>query len=166
MKSEKINYNAFHDDQNEANTNDTETGLKNNLVNKSRFSKKQNKPTYSDFEKNINDIQKNDIQIKNEASKLSSEFNSLLTSTTLEENISPLKKDSELQVIQGLCKTAMSLNADTSKPEGIGSVGIINLILRALLKQRNIINSLNYENNQIKKALNKILKAVEEDNDK
>lgn len=162
---EKINYNAFSDDTVE-NLPQQSTGLKENIANKSRFAKPANAPpkrTASDFDHDVAEHQRKDIDIRNKAAELSTKYRSLLKDKTLEQNKGPNKRDLENQVIAQLCDIGIRLNNDQVKPEGVGSIGLINLLLRAVLIQRDTINDLGYKVFKLQSALSELLKAVEEE---
>jgi hypothetical protein len=68
-----------------------------------------------------------------------------LLDKTLPDNKGPAKKDMEKQVIKQLVDLGLQLNNDQNKPEGIGSIGLINLTMQLMLEQRNRINELEHK---------------------
>jgi len=163
-KPEKINYNAFTDDQTDAAP--PKANLKENLVKKSRFAKDDDAPvkkTAIDFDKEVINHQKNENDIRQRVMELSGKFKSTLKDRTLEENKGPIKKDYESELINQLCDVGLRMNNDQSQPEGLGSIGLNNLLFRAILIQRDTINDLAYQVVQMKKVLSDIKKAIDED---
>lgn len=169
QSTEKINYNAFGDD-NANNVAQPTPGLKESLAKKSRFLRPEDnlpKRTKEDFDKEVSQHQKSEMEIRNQAAEMAMKFKSLLKDRTVLENKSPLKKDFEEQVIRQLCDVGLKLNNDPNQPEGIGSIGILNLMMHAILIQRDTINNLSHKVSKMHIALETIIKAIEDDeNDK
>lgn len=143
MESEKINYNAFADDFKE----DTEE--KGNLKisnSNSRFKKEKSEGhSKQEFDERVSDYKENESNIINKVSDLSIKFKTCLLDKTLPDNKGPAKKDMEKQVIKQLVDLGLQLNNDQNKPEGIGSIGLVNLIMQLMLEQRNRINELEHK---------------------
>lgn len=162
---EKINYNAFSDD----NVNDIDhpvSGLKSSLAKKSRFSRPEDnmpKRTKADFDQEVSQHQKGELEIRNKAAEVSMKFKSLLKDKTVPENRSPLKKDLEEQIIKQLCDVGLKLNGDQNQPEGVGSIGLLNLMMHTILIQRDEINQLSYKVNKLNTSFDTIIKALEEE---
>jgi hypothetical protein len=162
-KPEKINYNAFTDDQEEAAP--PKANLKENLAKKSRFAKDDDAPkkTAVDFDKEVVNHQKNENDIRQRVMELSNKFKSALKDKTLEENKGPIKKDYESEIINQLCDVGLRMNNDQNQPEGLGSIGLSNLLFRAILIQRDMINEQSFQISQMKRVLLDIKKAIEDD---
>jgi hypothetical protein len=95
----------------------------------------------------------NDQDLKQEAFTLSSQFVSFIKDKTLPENKSPIQLDLEADISRQLVDIVLKLNADETKPEGIGSAGGIMLLLRTVLIQRDEINKQGYKINQLEKEI-------------
>lgn len=88
---------------------------------------------------------RSDIEYKEIAMKLSSEFYQKLKDKTLNINKSPAEKEDDLGLISELVQLAEQMNLDEFQNESAGSLGIITLLLRCTLWQRDQINELNYK---------------------
>jgi hypothetical protein len=132
------------------NENKVNSGLK--LDNKkSMFSKNTQDKEFleNSFKQNVENHQNNDEKIKGRITELSTKFMEFVRDQTLSENKSPIQLDLERDISRQLTDLAMQLNNDETKPEGIGSAGMIMLLLRCTLTQRDIINKLAYKIHQL-----------------
>lgn len=137
---------------------DVEQKLNSNIKldnSKSRFAKKPEEQRHSkdDFQNKINEHQNKEIEIKEKIASLSTQFVSFIKDQTLAENKSPIKLDLEKDISRQLVNLCLELNNDDTQPEGIGSAGMIMLLLRTTLIQRDIINNISHELDQIKQKL-------------
>jgi len=141
---ERVNYNAFHDpDESELKVNE-----RNKLSNdKSIFGQKSQSPSESKaiFEKKVVDYQVNEQELAKKIAEASKQYFLAVKDRTLKANRSLSKDENEKMIIKSLIDICNTLNTDTSQPEGTGSTGLINLILRVCLEQRDIINDLSYK---------------------
>lgn len=109
------------------------------------FKKKGNKPSASDFEKAADEKNNKVNSYKDRAAELASSFKKILDDKTLLQNKNVFSLDLEKEIISNLAKLAIDMNTDENEIEGIGSVSIITLLLRASIIQRDKINSLEYK---------------------
>jgi hypothetical protein len=142
---------AFDDDENfdEISSNNK---LKLNQS-KSRFSKPNEDNLSKKLEDKVGEIQNRDQKLIKDALEFSTRYMSLIKNKTLKSNKGPIEQDLETEIVKGLIQIAMDLNNDDSKPEGIGSAGVLTLLLRSVLAQRDIINNLEYELVQLKRRI-------------
>ncbi len=80
---------------------------------------------------------------------LGTKFKSLIEDKFLPENKSPIAKDLEKEILDGLSSLATDINNDPSQLEGMGSVAMCQLIMKMMLIQRDTINSLLFRINKL-----------------
>ncbi len=85
--------------------------------------------------------------------ELSRTYMGFIKNKIVKENKSPIEEDLEKETVQKLIQISMQLNNDDTQPEGIGSLGLINLLFRSVLAQRDIINNLEYKYVQLERQL-------------
>lgn len=76
---------------------------------------------------------------------LTTKFKALVDDRFLPENKSPLTKDLEKEVMDGLILLSSEMNADDTQPEGLGSSAINFMLMKMILLQRDKINILEYK---------------------
>lgn len=134
---------------------------------KSRFAKKDGS-VHSEKEFNEAIGQHNDrlSKTREKIATLSTSFMNFVKDTTLPENKSPIQVDLEKSTARELIDLAMQLNSDEQQPEGIGSCGMLMLLMRVVLTQRDTINKLSYElkefKNQHKEQHKKIIEIIKD----
>jgi hypothetical protein len=139
---ENINYTAFQDDD-KVSFNDN---LK--LPNKkSRFANNapSQKVSPAQFDKKVADYNTNTREMSNKIGELCKKYTNAIDDKLLPQNRGPIQDNIEKEIIAGLVAIGDELNNDQSKPEGVGSIGLINLLLKINLKQRDQINELGYK---------------------
>jgi len=144
MNPERVNYNAFNDpDPQDLKVNES-IKLDNN---KSRFANKGPSPSQNKarLDEQIKTYQENEKDIAARISTASREYLKATKDLTLPQNKSELAKQNEKDVIRELIDIASILNSDQSQPEAIGATGLINLLLKINLDQRDYINELRYK---------------------
>lgn len=100
---------------------------------------------------------------KQNAYALAAQFVEFLNDKTLPDNKGVIGKDLEKELIGKLVQFAIDTNNDPNEQyDGMGSVGIITLLLRALLIQRDKLNRLDYK---LSKLEQKLSSQPEEKND-
>lgn len=142
---------------------DEDVVVKNNKTSSiNAASVKSKKNLKEEFEKKANEANDKMNDYNDRAAQLTSSFKKVLEDKTLLQNKNVFSLDLEKEVISNLAKLAIDMNTDENEIEGIGSVGIITLLLRACLIQRDRINTIEYNqsllNNKIKElesSLNK-----------
>jgi hypothetical protein len=144
---EKVNYNAFQVDDKDHIKENANQGLRLSAK-KSRFAKnedEQKSPTKEEFEKEVRQFKARDMDQRNKIAQLSSQYKGILLDKTHEDNKSPIQKDLEASIIKELATLGLQLDNDQDQPEGIGSIGLCNLLLQANILQRDVINKISYE---------------------
>lgn len=131
---------------------------------KSRFAKNSNEQKYSEaeFNESVAQHQDRDKALHDKIAVLSASFMNFVKDKTLIENKSPIQLNLEKSTSRELINLALELNSDQNKPEGVGSCGLLMLLLRTVLAQRDTINALSYELNEGKKEIKKIREMVVE----
>ena len=98
--------------------------------------------------------------LKNESYKqkgydLAIRFRKLIEDQTLRQNKTELSNKIEKDVLTELVKLAVDMNKDENQEEGMGSMGVIIILLRTCLAQRDQINELSYKFDQLSKEIKK-----------
>jgi hypothetical protein len=104
-----------------------------------------------EFNEQANAVHSKNEEYKQRAWDLSPKFKSIIEDRTLIENKSPVSKNLEQEVLNNLVQLASEMNLDANQPEGRGSVVLSMLLMKMLLVQRDIINSLAYKINTLEK---------------
>lgn len=120
---------------------------------KSMFANKPKKPTQKEFEQSINESQKRNLDYKERATELVSSFRKTLDDKVLPQNKSVFSLDAEKELLQKLVNLGVDMNTDPHEDEGMGSMGLIGLLFRSLLIQRDKINNLDYTVNKLEKQV-------------
>lgn len=81
---------------------------------------------------------------KQKAVDLSIRYKKLLEDKTLDFNKAQSSSEEENLVIRDMVNLAIEINTDELELEGMGSIGVITLLLKMLLLQRDKINKLEY----------------------
>lgn len=156
---ERVNYNAFAEDNRDTDYNNNNNKNIKLDQNKSRFSKSpEQKPSQEQFNRDVHEYKKKDLDIKSKISDLSSKYKMIIVDKTVTENKSPIQKDLELSVISELANFGLELDNNENQPEGIGSIGLCNLLLHVNLSQRDIINNLSYKVSVLHNEIEKLKK--------
>ena len=159
---EKVNYNAFRDDESDS-LPEGNTGLKIS-GNKSRYAKDpdEKNPTTEDFENAVVGMKNTELDVKNRIADASTKYRSLIKDRTVSENKSPLKQSLEQEVVKELSDLGLHLNNDQSRPEGIGSIGLCNLLMQINFQQRDRMNNLAYEIVKLKRIIETLVRESSE----
>lgn len=122
---------------------------------KSRFASKsgEKKVSAENLYNNVSEYKENEREIAKIIIELSRTYIGFIKNKTVRENKSPIEDDLEKETVQKLIQISMELNNDDTQPEGIGSLGLINLLFRSVLAQRDIINNLEYKYVQLERQL-------------
>jgi hypothetical protein len=80
-------------------------------------------------------------------------FKALIEDRFLPENKSPISKNLEKEVLDGLSALATVINCDDMQPEGMGGTALSQLIMKMLLVQRDTINLLMFRVEKLEKEL-------------
>lgn len=89
------------------------------------------------------------------ALELSRQFLTALKDKVLPDNKGPLAKSFEKDICDNLILLALEINEDESEREGMGSIAVINLMIKALFIQRDVINALDYKVAELQKDLSR-----------
>jgi len=122
--------------------------------NKSRFKPKENKKTQEDFEKEISALQRNEEGLKARVIELSSQFMDATQNKILEENRGIIGQDVERELVNSLGALGLHINNDEHQPEGIGSIGLIMLLMNVTLKMRDRLNEQAHKIHLLEQQLN------------
>ena len=118
---------------------------------KSMFNKKEPSVSAQDFEQSADAVFNKFELRKRKCIELGAKFVNILNDKTLAENRSVITKDTEKEVVGGLINIASEINTDESEDEGMGSVAMVTLLMRAVLIQRDKINELSFKVSQLEK---------------
>lgn len=163
---EKVNYNAFQVDDKDHMKENANNGLKLSAK-KSRFAKSDEPkpPTEEEFKDEVRKFKKRDNDQRNKVADLANKYKSILVDRTVEDNKSPIQKDLEMSIIKDITQICLQLDNDQDQPEGIGSIGLCNLLLQANILQRDIINKLSYDISRLNRVVEKLKPRKSDDED-
>ena len=91
------------------------------------------------------------------AVELAKQFVDFVRDKTLSENKTIIAKGIEIDLCNKLVLMALEINEDDTEREGMGSVAIINLLLKTVFIQRDIINSIDYKVVKLEKQLSSLV---------
>ena len=138
---------------------------------KSRFTKKTK--TKEEFEQRA--AETNDRLQGNlaEAFDLGKQYRELLEDKTITNNKSFLVESKEKEVISKLINYAVKVNTDRDEYEGMGSVALITLLLKCVIKMRDRYNDIEYKYHMLEKnavkleeKINRLSSRVKDDESK
>lgn len=96
-----------------------------------------------------------------------SSFMKLLEDQTLTNNKSVFASEVEQEIINKFQTLALDMDGDDLQPNGMGSVGVITFLLKVALIQRDKINQLDFNLNQINNKVKSIaLQHIDKQSDK
>lgn len=124
------------------------------------FANVPKKPSQAELDKSVADFNKRQNSYKERASELSLNFRKILEDKTLPDNKNIFAADLEKEIMGNLGQLAIDINTDEKEVEGMGSVGIITLLLRCLLIQRDKLNLLQFSVEKLEntvKSLNSVM---------
>lgn len=110
------------------------------------------------FKQAANEAAKRLEGFKNRSFELGLKFKNLLESNVLPENKTTILKDLEGEVLSQLSQLANEINNDEAQPEGTGSVALCQLMMKMMLIQRDNINSLKFQVEELKKEITSLKK--------
>jgi len=90
---------------------------------------------------------------QSQALELGRSFIKMINDKKLKCNKGPLENSFERETINKLISFAIDVNNDEHEREGMGSVGLITLMMNSILKMRDHINDLEHELSLIEKKL-------------
>lgn len=122
---------------------------------KSIFDGTQKKPTPAEFDKKVKKIQETGNSYKLKAAELASKFNKAMKEKILTQNKNVFQNEIENELLSDMIQFSIDLNNDPSEPvEGMGSVSLITLLLRACFFQRDKINNLEFRISKLEEEKN------------
>jgi hypothetical protein len=128
------------------------TGLKKVSTQKSIFDDMAKKPTQEDLNKKVKHLQEKDSSYKVNFAELAIELSKVMNDKTLRENKNVFSKEIESELLKKLVNLATQVNNDAEN-EGEGSIGLITLLLKISLLQRDRINSMEYRISLLEKNM-------------
>lgn len=132
------------------------SGLKKVSSQKSIFDDLPKKPSSEEFNKKVTSLQERSDSYKVRGAELATNFFKILDDKTLKQNKSVFAKEFERELINSLVNLSIDINNDPAEKEGMGSLAIIVTLLKTSLMQRDKINNMEYELENLKKELKKI----------
>ena len=130
-------------------------GLKKTQGSVSMFDNKSpKKPTQQDLDQKVEQIQEQVSEYKQRASELFIKFQKAMADTTLVQNRNMLAVDAEKEMLGGLIQLAVDINADPLEQECMGSLTLITCLFKTVLAQRDKINELACNLDQLQKKSN------------
>lgn len=111
------------------------------------------KPSKEEFSKKAAEVNDTLNTYNTRAADLALKFKKVLEDKTLAQNKTIFSTDSERELLSNLVQLAIDMNTDEHELEGMGAVGLITLLLRSVLIQRDKINMLEYNQNLLEKRI-------------
>ena len=137
------------------------SGIKLNK-NKSRFARTASNKAV--FEKSVNDYSESQSAMLKEGFNLSKKFVEQFQNKTLTANKGPMAKSLEKEIISELTNWAINVNNDQVSRRGMGSTGVIVMILNLLFKVRDSLNTANYKIQELETELANIRSELNDAN--
>lgn len=122
--------------------------------NKSMF-QTQKKPSKEESAQKANQLNEQANSYSKRASDLAGKFTKMLNDKTLTENKNLFIQDIEKEILSELLKLGVEINLDESQQEGMGSMGLISLLFKSVISQRDKINNLEYKLEKISFEIDK-----------
>lgn len=113
------------------------------------------------FDKVATEAHERSEEYKKRAYELGKEFVRILEDRVLPENKGPTAKSYESQKLNELLMLGVEMNLDERQDEGMGSIGIITLLVKGLILQRDRINFLSYRVEKTEQILKQIQKDIQ-----
>lgn len=120
----------------------------------SRFAQKAEleKIERKNFENQVEEHLKTESELAKKISELGSQYMNLIKDKTLNENKGPIQLEIEKSLPKEMASLSLDLNNDQTQAEGVGSIGLILILLKVSLLQRDLINELSYEVYKLKNS--------------
>lgn len=135
-------------------------GLKQVSSKPSVFDSQPKKPRQSDFDIQIKEREANENSYKSEMRKLVLDFSSAMDNKTLAENKTVISKSFEKELMEKFITLAQKINSDENEPEGMGSLGLITVLIATCFSIRDKLNLQEYNSVFKFKALNEKIKEL------
>jgi hypothetical protein len=131
------------------------TGLK--ISNeKSILNEISKKPSKEEFEKKAAEVNQQLNSYSERAIDLAMQFKKALEDKTLPQNKTPFALDAERELLSKLTQLGQDMNNDEHEKEGQGSLGLVMLLFRTVLIQRDKINALEYGLNKLEQEVKRL----------
>lgn len=104
------------------------------------------------FNEQANGAHQRDEEYKVRAAELAQRYRDVIKNTILIENKSEIQKNLEQEVLNHLIALASEINNDPGQKEGEGSNGLIGLLFKTVLHQRDRLNNLEYRLQSLEKT--------------
>lgn len=131
------------------------TGLK--ITNeKSLLSSVPKQPTKEDFERKAAEVNQQLNAYSERAVDLALQFKKALEDKTLLQNKTPFALDAERELLSKLTQLGQDMNTDEYEKEGQGSLGLVILLFRSVLIQRDKINALEYALSKLEQEVKRL----------
>jgi hypothetical protein len=125
-----------------------------------------NLPPPDNFRENIQKILTEEEEQKRVGFELTQKFFGLVKDKILDETKDTRYREYEKSTIRDLIDFARLINSDQNQEENIGTMSFVLALARAILMQRDRINQIDYDNQQLKKEIananNRISKIMEQ----
>jgi hypothetical protein len=118
------------------------------------------KPSKDEFVKKATEVNETLNTYTLRAADLASKFKKVLEDKNLVQNKSLFALEAERDLLSNLVQLAVDMNNDQHEQEGMGAVGLITLLLRTALIQRDKINQLEYNYSLLEKRIRDINQVV------
>jgi hypothetical protein len=116
---------------------------------KSRFAKKAK--TKEEFEQRASKTSERMQGNLAEAFELGKEYRDLLADKTISENKTFLTESREKEIVGKLINYAVKVNTDVDEYESMGSVALLTLLLKCVIKMRDRYNDIEYKYHMLEK---------------
>src|SRR5258708_26896525 len=102
---------------------------------KSRFSPRsaEKQASADNLYDKVSEFKEHEKKVAQEIMELSKTYMGFIRNKVVRENKSPIEDDLEKETVKKLIQISMELNNDDTQPEGIGSLGLINLLFRSVI---------------------------------
>ncbi len=128
---------------------------------KSIFDNKPKPPSKEDSERRATAANNQLNSYNNRAFELAMAFKKALEDKTLPQNRTVIGVELEKELLGNLGQLAVDMNTDEHEVEGMGSVGLISLLLRCLLLQRDRMNTQEYSIHNLEGSVKNLQLSLE-----
>jgi len=131
------------------------------MVGKNERSMFKQEPSSTSLEEKVKEIEKNKQKYRQEIAKLSLQLKKVLDDKTLQENKNVLSKSIESDTVKEIIDLAQKINSDQNEQEGMGSLLLCTILLKALLSSRDRQNKIEYDLSVLKDEFKKFPDMIE-----
>jgi hypothetical protein len=137
-------------------------GVKKVSSQKSIFDAMPKKQTPQEFEQKVQKVQEKMSGYKLRTSELAVQFSQAMQDKTLQQNKNMFQQEVELELLRNMVKLAQEINADEQENDGEGSLSWITVLLKTCFNQRDRMNRLEYQLQQVQRVMESNNKAFSE----